>query len=73
MAEANRPRDFLLSEGEGWRLGYDRDPVSSTAFTALVGSDTWSVTMTKHEFTDFIQVGCRGSPDAEVWIYLGLP
>lgn len=55
MADGNQPRDFLLSEGEGWKLGFDRDPINSAAYTALVASDAWSVSMTKQEFTDFVQ------------------
>lgn len=55
MAKGKRPRDFVLSEGEGWKLGYDRDPINPRAHTALVGSDAWSVSMTHQEFTEFVQ------------------
>lgn len=56
---SQRPRDFVLMEGEGWKLGYDRDPINTSAYTALIGSDTWSISMTREEFTDFLQVSIR--------------
>ena len=54
--KGQQPRDFVLMEGEGWKMGYDRNPINTTAYTALIGSDTWSVSLTRDEFTDFLQV-----------------
>ena len=51
-----QPRDFVLMEGEGWKMGYDRNPINTSAYTALIGSDTWSISLTRDEFTDFLQV-----------------
>ena len=52
------PRDWHLSEGQGWKLGYDcsPDPSDPTAFTALIGADTWSIALTSAEFADFVKV-----------------
>ena len=52
------PRDWHLSEGQGWKLGYDcsPDPSNPTAFTALIGADTWSIALTSAEFADFVKV-----------------
>ena len=56
--KGQQPRDFVLMEGEGWKLGYDRNPINTVAYTALIGADSWSVSVTMEEFTDFLQVSC---------------
>ena len=50
------PVDFVLTEGKGWKLGYDRQAPNQDAFSALVGSDAWSIALTTAEYEDFIQV-----------------
>ena len=55
------PVDFVLTEGKGWKLGYDRQAPNQAAYSALVGSDAWSFALTTAEYEDFIQVRGLGS------------
>jgi hypothetical protein len=59
---AAAPVEFVLAEGKGWKLGYDRKPSNPNAYSALVGSDSWSLALTPAEYEDFIQArhSCQG-------------
>ncbi len=50
------PEDFVLAEGNGWKLGYDKSPADPKGYTAIIASDTWSMAVTKSEYDDFIKV-----------------
>lgn len=50
------PSDFVLAEGNGWKIGYDKKPADLKGYSALIGSDTWSMAVTKSEYDDFIKV-----------------
>jgi hypothetical protein len=45
-----------MAEGNGWKLGYDRNPDSSSNYSALIGSDAFSFAITRQEYNDFIKV-----------------
>lgn len=53
------PADFVMAEGEGWKLGYDRSPASASSYSALIGSEGFSFAITRQEYDDFIKV-CPG-------------
>ena len=59
---AAAPVDFVLAEGKGWKLGYDRKPFSPNAYSALIGADSWSIALTPAEYEDFIQVALPAWP-----------
>ncbi|MGF1515369.1 MAG: DUF1818 family protein [Elainellaceae cyanobacterium] len=42
-----------MTQGEGWRLGWDPD---ASVFTGLVGSDRWSLELTQPELEDFCRL-----------------
>lgn len=50
------PADFQLAQGPGWKLGYDHRSRNPAAFSALVGGEDWSMTLSKYEYDDFIRV-----------------
>jgi len=50
------PSDFVMAEGTGWKLGYDRSPASASSYSALIGSDGFSFAITRQEYDDFIKV-----------------
>ena len=50
------PSDFVMAEGSGWKLGYDRTPASSSSYSALIGSEGFSFAITRQEYDDFIKV-----------------
>ena len=50
------PADFVMAEGEGWKLGYDRSPASASSYSALIGSEGFSFAITRQEYDDFIKV-----------------
>ncbi len=65
MASGSEPSDFVLAEGRGWKLGYDRSPSDPKGYTAIIASDTWSMAVTKSEYDDFVKV-CRQSYDFDL-------
>ena len=52
----SKPRDFVLAEGKGWKLGYDRNPEDPNGYSALVASESWSIALTRAEYDDFVKV-----------------
>lgn len=50
------PANFSYHEGQGWKMGFDEAAESQDTYSAVIGSDTWSIGLTRKEFTDFIQV-----------------
>ncbi|EIE22653.1 hypothetical protein COCSUDRAFT_66327 [Coccomyxa subellipsoidea C-169] len=56
MASGSEPSDFVLAEGRGWKLGYDRSPSDPKGYTAIIASDTWSMAVTKSEYDDFVKL-----------------
>ncbi|CAL5220304.1 g2292 [Coccomyxa viridis] len=50
------PSDFVMAEGKGWKLGYDRSPASSSSYSALIGSEGFSFAITRQEYDDFIKL-----------------
>ena len=56
------PADFVMAEGKGWKLGYDRTPASPSSYSALIGSDGFSFAITRQEYDDFIKVGASIHP-----------
>ena len=62
------PSDFVMAEGKGWKLGYDRSPASSSSYSALIGSEGFSFAITRQEYDDFIKVGaCMSSVLQQTW------
>ncbi len=55
------PVDFEFHEGSGWKIGFDAGTESEEAYSAMVGSDDFSIALTRPEFTDFVQA--RPPPD----------
>ena len=55
---AAAPQDFQLSEGKGWKMGFDRRPHNPGSFSALLGGDDWSMALSKYEYDDFVKVRC---------------
>ncbi|CAL8470645.1 g10187 [Coccomyxa elongata] len=55
-ASGSSPKDFVLAEGNGWKLGYDKSPADPKSYTAIIASDTWSMAVTKSEYDDFIKL-----------------
>lgn len=53
---AASPQDFSLSEGKGWKMGYDRRPHNPGSFSALLGGDDWSMALSRYEYDDFVKV-----------------
>lgn len=49
------PANFFYHEGAGWKIGFDEAAESPDTYSAVIGSDTWSIALTQKEFTDFIQ------------------
>ena len=58
------PADFQLSQGTGWKLGYDHRSRNPAAFSALVGGDDWSITLSKYEYDDFVKVSTWAASQA---------
>ena len=56
LASSATPSDFVMAEGVGWKLGYDRNPASNSNYSALVGSESFSFAITRQEYDDFIKV-----------------
>ena len=48
--------DFVLAQGTGWELGYDRKSHNPGTYSALVGGDHWSIALSKYEYDDFVKV-----------------
>ena len=59
------PSDFVMAEGKGWKLGYDRSPASSSSYSALIGSEGFSFAITRQEYDDFIKVCMLSTHDIE--------
>ena len=57
---AAMPQDFILSEGKGWKMGFDKRPHNPGSFSALLGGDDWSMALSKYEYDDFVKVRCCG-------------
>lgn len=53
---AAAPQDFQLSEGKGWKMGFDRRPHNPGSFSALLGGDDWSMALSKYEYDDFVKL-----------------
>lgn len=53
---AASPQDFSLSEGKGWKMGYDRRPHNPGSFSALLGGDDWSMALSRYEYDDFVKL-----------------
>ncbi|KAL3161786.1 hypothetical protein ABBQ38_008880 [Trebouxia sp. C0009 RCD-2024] len=53
---APRPQDFQLSEGKGWKMGFDKRPHNPGSFSALLGGDHWSIALSKYEYDDFVKL-----------------
>ena len=49
------PVDFEFHEGNGWKIGFDAGMESDETYSAMVGSDDFSIALTRPEFTDFVQ------------------
>lgn len=56
---AARPQDFQLSEGKGWKMGFDRRPHNPGSFSALLGGDDWSMALSRYEYDDFVKVNAQ--------------
>lgn len=69
-ASGSSPEDFVLAEGNGWKLGYDKSPTDPKGYTAIIASDTWSMAVTKSEYDDFIKV--RTCPLTSMYFRLSL-
>lgn len=54
--EQNCPERFEYYEGMGWKLGFDPQPDSDDVYSAVVGSHDFSISLTRPEFYDFIQL-----------------
>ena len=57
-AAAAAPTKFEYHEGGGWKIGHDAEAESDATYSAMVGSDDFSIALTRPEFVDFVQV-CR--------------
>ena len=53
---AAAPQEFQLSQGKGWKMGFDRRPRNPGSFSALLGGDDWSMALSKYEYDDFVKV-----------------
>lgn len=53
---AATPQDFILSEGKGWKMGFDKRPHNPGSFSALLGGDDWSMALSKYEYDDFVKL-----------------
>lgn len=56
---AERPQEFQLSEGKGWKMGFDRRPHNPGSFSALLGGDDWSMALSRYEYDDFVKVSAQ--------------
>lgn len=68
--EESDERDVFVLQGKGWKLGVNRQLSSrrpSEAYTAFVGGDNWSISLTHEEYNDFIKLlnNLRYSPHQE--------
>lgn len=52
----NCPERFEYHEGMGWKIGFDPQPASDDDYSAVVGSHDFSISLTRPELYDFIQV-----------------
>lgn len=50
------PANFSYHEGDGWKIGLDEAAESEDTYSAVIGSDTWSIALTRKELVDFIQL-----------------
>eukprot|EP00803_Ostreobium_quekettii_P005045 evm.model.scf_116.7 EVM.evm.TU.scf_116.7 scf_116:65647-71826(+) len=55
-AEETAPKDLVVMEGEGWKLGYDRGATEEEAYSAFVGGPGWTLCLAREEFVDFIKL-----------------
>eukprot|EP00803_Ostreobium_quekettii_P010637 evm.model.scf_78.6 EVM.evm.TU.scf_78.6 scf_78:112625-113491(-) len=49
------PRDLVVMEGRGWKLGLDRGRGEGDGYSAFVGGDAWSMCLSREEFADFVR------------------
>lgn len=54
--EEDCPERFEYHEGMGWKLGFDPQPESDEEYSAVIGSHDFSISLTRPEFYDFIQL-----------------
>ena len=44
-----------LYEGPGWKLGYNAASSDPASFSAVIGTESWSLTLRRAEYEDFVQ------------------